>query len=539
VKNIGRYQVLREIGKGAMGHVYLAYDPYLNMQVAIKTLPQNIPADEIQPEVYRRFINEAHYLAKINHPHVVRIFDVCPDDKNPYISMEYVDGSELTVLFEGNREIDLKKSLRIMIQICQGLHAIHAANLIHRDLKPANIMIDSNENIKIMDFGIVKDQSSQQHLTKNLTGSPCSMSPEQIRGDTLDLRSDIFSLGIIFYQLLTGTHPFLGNTLGQTFSNISYLEPLPPSQINKKLPSTVDRIILKCLKKTASDRYSNSLFLEQELRNVQPSDYKKSQSDRSSKGVLALSTLVFLISAAYFSLFHWNPTKNRGPANNSSNIQSHQPNPVRNPPKKSGPMQIKKNQPTRISYVDLLEKCQDYPCNKLDSPCAGLNAKTKAGEQKSNLSVCLQAIGDRLKKISAEYPSVSCGDSTCTFLEKRCGICTEDCGHVDFHPNLPACINLHIPEPHAQTSTPHHQEQIHAARIIYDDCYFRLNSKELTTPTFAKSQTECLLLKKNAIIEECSKFINGKNNADLSRKARFLSCIVNGGQIKILNKNEQ
>lgn len=523
---------MREIGKGAMGNVYLAYDPYLNMQVAIKTLPQNIPADEIQPEVYRRFINEAHYLAKINHPHVARIFDVCPDDKSPYISMEYVNGSELTVLLEENREIDLKTSLRLMIQICQGLHAIHSANLIHRDLKPANIMIDVNENIKIMDFGIVKDQNSQQHLTKNLTGSPCSMSPEQIRGDTIDLRSDIFSLGIIFYQLLTGIHPFLGNTLGQTFSNISYLEPLPPSQINKKLPSAVDRIILKCLKKAASDRYSNSLFLEKELRNVQLGDDKKNQPDRISKGVLALSTLVFLISAAYFSLFHWSPTKNREPANNSSNsnIESHQTNPVRNPPKQSSPMQIRKNQPTRIPYVDLLEKCQDYPCNKFDSPCAGLRARASKGDQKLNLSVCHQAISDRLMKISTEYPSVSCGDSTCTFLEKRCGICKEDCGHADFNPNLPACINLHIPEPHAQASSPHRQEQIHAARIIYDDCYFRLNSKELTTPSFAKSQTECLLLKKNEIIEECSTFINGQDSANLSKTARFLVCVVNGGK---------
>lgn len=530
---------MREIGKGAMGNVYLAYDPYLNMQVAIKTLPQNILADEIQPEIYRRFINEAHYLAKINHPHVVRIFDVCPDDKNPYISMEYIDGSELTMLLEGRREIDIKKSLRIMMQICQGLHAIHAANLIHRDLKPANIMIDSNENIKIMDFGIVKDQNSQQHLTKSLTGSPCSMSPEQIRGDTLDLRSDIFSLGIMFYQLLTGTHPFLGNTLGQTFSNISYTDPLPPSQINKKIPSAVDRIVLKCLKKAASERYSNTLLLEQELRKIQPSDSKNPQSERASKGILAISIFVFLLSVVYFTLFHWNPSKNRGPANNDTNTQFHQPNHVRSPSKKRSPMKTKESQSPRISYVDLLEKCQDYPCDRVDSPCAGLHAKTTKGDQKLNLSACHQAISDRLKKISAEYPSVLCGDSICTFLEKRCGICSEDCGHTDFNPNLPACKNLHVPELHNQASTPHRQEQIHAARIIYDDCYFRLNSKEMTTPSFAKSQTECLLLKKNEIIEECSKFINGQNNADLSKKARFLSCVVNGGQIKVLNKNEQ
>ncbi len=520
---------MREIGKGAMGNVYLAYDPYLNMQVAIKTLPQNIPADEIQPEVYLRFINEAHYLAKINHPHVVRIFDVCPDDKNPYISMEYIDGSELTMLLEGRREIDIKKSLRIMIQICQGLHAIHAANLIHRDLKPANIMIDMNENIKIMDFGIVKDQNSQQHLTKNLTGSPCSMSPEQIRGDTIDLRSDIFSLGIIFYQLLTGIHPFLGNTLGQTFSNISYADPLPPSQINKKIPSAADRVILKCLKKTVSDRYSNSLLLEQELRKIQPSDSKNPQSERTSKGVLAISTFVFLLSTIYFTLFHWNPSKNRGPANNDTSIQSYQLSPVRSQQKKRSPMKTNESQSPGISYVDLLEKCQDYPCDRTDSPCAGLHAKATKGDQTLKLSGCLQAISVRLKKISTEYPSVTCGDSICTFLEKRCGICIEDCGQADFNPNLPACINLHIPEPHTQSSNPHRQEQIHSARIIYDDCYFRLNSKELTTPSFAKSQTECLLAKKNEIIEGCSKSINEKNNADLSKKARFLSCIINGG----------
>lgn len=402
-----------------MGRVYLAYDPYLAIQVAIKTLPQPADGDENQGMQFGRFISEARHLAKVNHPHVVRIFDVCPDIKTPHIVMEYIDGIELTDLFGENFCFDLKKSLEMMTQICLGLQSIHDSQLIHRDLKPANIMLDSRGNIKIMDFGIVKDQNSTENLTTSLTGSPCSMSPEQIRGEKLNLQSDIFALGILFYQLLTGIHPFLGNTLGETFSNISHLEPLPPSNVNRRIPPLLDKIILKCLQKKASDRYENVPRLIRSLSKVQSTALNSSRSRHISEKVLLFSFSVFIASLASYFFYHQKAKDNRESTEFASLSRLPTQNLGLKSPQELSSEQDITNLPWTQSYIDLLGKCQNYPCTKVDISCININKNFDTSNGLPNSSLCYQSIKDHLKTISKQYPSVSCGDSICTFLERR------------------------------------------------------------------------------------------------------------------------
>lgn len=195
MKNIGRYELKKEIGRGGMGRVYLAYDPYLKCDMAIKTIAPEIRGPDYL-DAFERFLIEAQVLAKLNHPNIIRIFDISPETSPPFISMEFVNGKSFKEIIEEKKSISLIKKIDLIIKITEGLQEIHKAGLIHRDMKPANVMIDSKGKVKIMDFGIIKDLTSDvsRTQTQEMIGSPCFMAPEQITCKKLTKKADLFSL---------------------------------------------------------------------------------------------------------------------------------------------------------------------------------------------------------------------------------------------------------------------------------------------------------------------------------------------------------
>lgn len=262
----GRYQVLEELGSGGMGKVYKVIDKEVNEKIAIKLLKPEISFDEGTIE---RFRNELKLARKISHPNVCRMYDLIKERGLYFITMEYVSGEDLKSTIERVGQLSVGKALAIAEQICKGLVEAHKLNVVHRDLKPHNIIIDRNGDARIMDFGI-----AQSLTTKGVTesgvmiGTPEYMSPEQALGEASDQRSDIYSLGIILFELLTGTVPFKGDTaVGVALKQKTELPPDPKS-LNPQIPDEVSQLILRCLEKDKEKRYQSAALLLEELTQI-------------------------------------------------------------------------------------------------------------------------------------------------------------------------------------------------------------------------------------------------------------------------------
>ena len=205
-ERIGRYQIVRELGRGAMGVVYLAHDPAIDRDVAIKTVAigRGLPPAE-QEEARRRFQREARAAGQLIHPGIVLVFDVGKHDAdNLFIAMEHIQGTTLEVFTRAPDLLPVERAIDLMAQGCDALDFAHDRKIVHRDIKPANLMVVDGERLKITDFGLAKDPGSDLTHSGTLVGTPNYMSPEQITGSSLDGRSDLFSLGVVLYELLTG-----------------------------------------------------------------------------------------------------------------------------------------------------------------------------------------------------------------------------------------------------------------------------------------------------------------------------------------------
>jgi len=277
------FEILSKIGEGGMGEVYLAKDLKLNRQVAIKVLH---PESFDEKERKDRFIREAQTAAQISHPNVMGIYDIGTADKDGnefcYIVSEYISGRRLTDIIKTS-DHDLKELVRIAERIAAGLAAAHRLNIVHRDIKADNIMIEEGGEPKILDFGLAKavqglffdkdgetTRTLSQELTKagKILGTVSYMSPEQARGEKVDIRSDIFSFGILLYRMVTGEFPFEGPTQVSTLAKILESNPEPPSARNENIPPELERIIDKCLRKDVADRYQGASDLVVDLRSV-------------------------------------------------------------------------------------------------------------------------------------------------------------------------------------------------------------------------------------------------------------------------------
>ncbi len=264
---IGRYEILMELGKGAMGTVYKGRDPKINRLLAIKTIRFSDEFEENQlEEIKDRFFSEAELAGKLSHPGVVAIFDVGDDFDLTYMAMEFLDGEDLEKYCKKGSLLPIRKLLDIIAETGDALEYAHSNGVIHRDIKPANIMLLKNGRIKVTDFGIAKSMSSSKTRSGIILGTPNYMSPEQIMGRQIDARSDIFSLGVLFYQLLTGELPFKGDNLNSLFYHITQAKHPPPSKINPRVIKPCEQIIDKTLAKNPDNRFQRARDLARYLK---------------------------------------------------------------------------------------------------------------------------------------------------------------------------------------------------------------------------------------------------------------------------------
>ena len=276
-KTVGHYTIIAKLGAGAMGDVFLAEDNRLERKAAVKILPAEMAAD---PERRQRFLTEAKAASALNHPHVCVVYDVGEtDDGQPYIAMEFVDGESLDVVIEKG-QLDIPKVIKIAVQIADALDAAQASGIVHRDIKPANISLNRRGQVKVLDFGLAKRLETkitgkqdvtldlQQTQQGQLLGTPSYMSPEQALGKDVDHRTDIFSMGVVLYELTTGQLPFIGSNLGEVVYKIVHDQPPAIARLNYDVPQELERITLKCLQKSPDRRYQAAREMMVDLENL-------------------------------------------------------------------------------------------------------------------------------------------------------------------------------------------------------------------------------------------------------------------------------
>jgi serine/threonine-protein kinase len=266
ISQLGRYEVLGELGQGAMGVVYKARDPLIDRVVAIKTINLGLALDE-KEEYEGRFYQEAKAAGRLSHPNIVTIYDVGKSGDVAYIAMELLEGRELRDIMNDRGLLPVDQVLDIVAQVALGLSYAHENGIVHRDVKPSNIMLVRDGHAKITDFGIARMTSSAVRTqTGMVLGSPKYMSPEQVMGKEIDQRSDIFSLGVMLYEMLTGQAPFDGENVNAIMYQTLNAIPVPPNSLNPLVPEMVNFIVAKALTKGLEDRYQNAKDLAVDLR---------------------------------------------------------------------------------------------------------------------------------------------------------------------------------------------------------------------------------------------------------------------------------
>ena len=263
---LGRYRIVSELGRGAMGVVYCAVDPLLERSVAIKTVNLAEAGDEVA-EFDARFQQEAKAAARLAHPNLITVYDVGREGDVAFLAMELLEGRDLRSMIAERSRLPAAETIGIAAQVADGLAYAHERGVVHRDIKPGNIMILASGLTKIMDFGIARMRSSDiRTRTGILLGSPKYMSPEQVLGRGADGRSDIFSLGVVLYEMLAGTPPFSGDTVSSLMYQIATATPPAPSRANADVPQMLDLVVAKALAKKPEERYQTAAELAAELR---------------------------------------------------------------------------------------------------------------------------------------------------------------------------------------------------------------------------------------------------------------------------------
>jgi serine/threonine-protein kinase len=264
---LGRYKITGELGRGAMGVVYKGEDPALDRTVALKTVMLSDDAAG-KTEYQKRFFLEAKAAGRLSHPQIITVYDFGQEGDVAYMAMEFLKGKELrTRMQEGS--ISVPEAVHIAQQVAEGLGYAHEHGVVHRDIKPSNIMLLPNEQVKIMDFGIARMRASDHKTSTGLVlGTPKYMSPEQVSGSPVDHRSDIFSVGVVLYEMLTQSKLFQGEDTPQIFHAVANFQPPMPSRLNSEVPPMLDFVVERALKKDPAVRYQDAFELASDLRSA-------------------------------------------------------------------------------------------------------------------------------------------------------------------------------------------------------------------------------------------------------------------------------
>jgi serine/threonine-protein kinase len=267
-ERLGKYEIKSALGRGAMGIVYKAFDPHIERYVAIKTIRKDMVEPELAAQYMARFKNEAKAAGRLHHPNIVGVHEYGEDDNVTFIVMEYVEGVGLREYLNRRASFDFRQLAALMEQLLDALEFAHAQGVVHRDIKPSNLIVTSKGLLKVADFGIARVDTSNLTMVGMIIGTPPYMSPEQCRGLEVDHRSDLFSAGVVLYELLTGEKPF-GGSLDSVTYKICHEEPQPPSERSAlKLPVEVDRLIAKALAKEPVARFQDARAFHDALRDV-------------------------------------------------------------------------------------------------------------------------------------------------------------------------------------------------------------------------------------------------------------------------------
>ncbi len=260
LKSLGRYEIVRAVGKGAMGMVYEARDPNLDRRVAIKTIKVENLSQEAAAEYETRFRTEARSAARLQHPHIVSVYDSGRHGDIAYLVMEFVQGDDLKQLLGGGRTFTLAESTQLMRELLSALDYAHQQNIVHRDVKPANLLVEPGGRVKLTDFGVarIQDAADATRTRGSMVGTLKYMAPEQVQGLPVDAGADIFAAGVVLYQLLTGRRPFDGENDFAIIQQIIGEMPAAPSTINPLLPSSVDAVLAKALAKARAERFASA-----------------------------------------------------------------------------------------------------------------------------------------------------------------------------------------------------------------------------------------------------------------------------------------
>ena len=270
LERIGKYDVLDVLGQGGMGVVYRARDPVIGRQVAIKVI---LDRAMDAPAVRERFYREARSAGALSHENVMTIYDVGEDEGRPYIVMELLDGTDLRHMLARRPLPSLDTRLDIALQVCNGLGYAHSRGVVHRDIKPENVQVTTSGRVKLLDFGIARIQT-EQTLTQAQIGTPRYMSPEQIKGEPIDGRTDIFSFGVLLYELLSGANPFHGEHITSVIYKVLHEDPPPPSLPDTQAGRDLQRVVARCLAKSPHRRYAKFAEVADALRAVRSAGFE-------------------------------------------------------------------------------------------------------------------------------------------------------------------------------------------------------------------------------------------------------------------------
>ena len=285
-KQFGRYEIVGELGRGAMGVVYKARDPQIDRLVALKTVSLRGQEPEDAAEFRQRFVNEAKAAGRLHHPGIVSVFDVGEETQTgePYIVLEYVAGEALNKVIAREKKLPLQRALQIAEEVADALDYAHEQEVTHRDIKPGNVLITESGHPKIADFGIAKLNLAHFTIPGKVLGTPAYMAPEQLSGERADGRSDLFSLGVILYAMVTGHSPFQGNSATTVCFKVANREPLPASALDLNLPPELDAVIARAMAKDPADRYQRGADFANDIRALR-AQLKPSSTTTSLQGL--------------------------------------------------------------------------------------------------------------------------------------------------------------------------------------------------------------------------------------------------------------